>query len=346
MASHAPIATRSNAITADPRWRWRWPKISRQYDDDPTVRHLQERAAEAPGPGFDAWSRAMYSKLMRCLTRRSHVVSCASRECAYVLKFGVEKRCYRADVRKSPRSDTGVMMAPADVESSLEPDPDRGPVVDLIAVENTHQVGGGTPWSLDDLQAVAKVARQAELPLYMDGSRIFNASVAMGTPVSAYAAEAHALMFCLSKGLGAPIGSMLCGPADFIEEARRTKLLFGISWRQAGITAAAGIVALDEGPVRLHEDHENARLLAEGIATSTPDAVDPMRVRTNIVFAAHLNKSRSHLSADDAATRPGGRRRLNREASSGRHVRFVTHRDVSAADIGSAIDAWSMLTHA
>jgi threonine aldolase len=138
-----------------------------------------------------------------------------------------------------------------------------------------------------------------------------------------------------AEGLGAPIGSMLCGPADFIEGARRTKLLFGISWRQAGITAAAGIVALDEGPARLHEDHENARLLADGIATSTPDAVDLARVHTNIVFA---DPSVVDLTADGAAARLAEDGVLVNVV--GGRVRFVTHRDVSAADIRTAIDAW------
>ncbi|MGH2595165.1 MAG: threonine aldolase family protein [Actinomycetota bacterium] len=307
-----------------------------EYDDDPTVRLLQERAAEITGTEAAIYlvTGTMCNQIaLHVLTRPGHVVACAQDAHVAGVEGPTSALLSGLTFRQVPTED-GV-MAPADVESALEPDPDRGPIVDLIAVENTHQVGGGTPWSLDDLQAVAKVARQAELPLYMDGSRIFNASVATGTPVSAYAAEAHALMFCLSKGLGAPIGSMLCGPADFIEEARRTKLLFGISWRQAGITAAAGIVALDESPGRLHRDHENALLLAEGVAMATPGAVDPARVRTNIVFA---DPSVVGLTADEAAARLADDGVLVNVV--GGRVRFVTHCDVSAADIPTAIDAW------
>ena len=174
----------------------------------------------------------------------------------------------------------------------------------------------------------------ANLPLYMDASRVFNASVATGTPVHGYAAEADALMFCLSKGLGAPIGSMLCGSAGLIEEARKTKILFGISWRQAGITAAAGLVALEESPKRLHEDHENAKRLAAAIADVTPEALDVSAVRTNILF---VDPTPLALTADETAARLADAGVLVNTVGK---VRFVTHRDVSAADCDAAGDAW------
>jgi threonine aldolase len=310
-----------------------------EYDDDPTVRLLQERAAEITGTEASIYlvTGTMCNQIaMHVLTRPGHVVACAQDAHVAGIEGSTSALLSGLTFRQVPTSD-GV-MAPGDVESSLEPDPDRGPIVDLIAVENTHQVGGGTPWALDDLHAVAEVARQAELPLYMDGSRIFNASAATGTPVSAYAAETRAVMFCLSKGLGAPIGSMLCGPADLIEEARRTKLLFGISWRQAGITAAAGVVALEEGPGRLHEDHANARLLAEGIAERTPAVIDAEPVQTNIVFA---DPAALGLTAQAAADRLADEGVLVNVV--GHRVRFVTHRDVSAADIGVALEAWGAI---
>lgn len=178
----------------------------------------------------------------------------------------------------------------------------------------------------------------ANLPLYMDGivgSRVFNASVATGTTVHAYAAEADALMFCPSKGLGAPIGSMLCGSASFIEEARKTKILLGISWRQAGITAAAGLVALEESPKRLHEDHEHAERLAAAIAEVTPEALDVSRVRTNLLF---VDPTPLGLTADETTARLADAGVLVNTV--GGSVRFVTHRDVSAADCDTAGAAW------
>jgi threonine aldolase len=179
------------------------------------------------------------------------------------------------------------------------------------------------------------VAQEAGVPVYLDGARIFNAAVASGVPVGDYTAEADALMFSLSKGLGAPIGSMLCGSAGFIREARRAKILFGGAWRQAGIMAAAGLIALEEGPKRLHEDHVNARRLADGIAVMTPDVLDPVSVETNIVFA------------DTAAIgiRPFEMRERLRDAGvlanvvAGR-VRLVTHRDVTAEQVEETIGVW------
>src|SRR3990170_1338408 len=137
------------------------------------------------------------------------------------------------------------------------------------------------------MRDVRKVAEDAGLPLYLDGARIFNASVASGVDVAKFAAEADVMMFCLSKGLGAPIGSLLCGPADFVDEARRARIQFGGGWRQAGVVAAAGLVALEEGPKRLHEDHANAKRLAEGVAELFPGAVDVDAVETNIMFVDH-----------------------------------------------------------
>jgi threonine aldolase len=208
-------------------------------------------------------------------------------------------------------------------------------------VENTHQVGGGTVLSLETLREIRKVAADAGLPLYMDGARIFNASAASGLDVSEYAAEVDAMMFCFSKGLGAPIGSILCGPADFIDEARRVRVQLAGGWRQAGVIAAAAMVALDEGPGRLHEDHANARRLAEGVAEAVPGAVDPEDVETNIIFADPSSiglfpkEMVERLHAEGVlATLVAGK------------VRMLTHRDVSTEDIDQAIAAWGRIARA
>ncbi len=310
-----------------------------EYDDDPTVNRLQEKAAELTGKQAAIYlvTGTMCNQVaMHIFARPGHFVSCAANSHVCGIEVATSSLLSGIAFRQVP-ADDGVMTAEA-VVASLEPDPDRGPVVDLVSVENTHQVGGGTPWPIEDLRGVRKVVKDAGLPLYMDASRVFNASVATGTPVAEYAAEADALMFCLSKGLGAPIGSMLCGSADFIEEARRTKILFGISWRQAGITAAAGLVALEESPKRLHEDHENARRLAGAIADATPGAVDLARVRTNLLF---VDPAPLGLTADEAAARLADARVLVNTV--GGKVRFVTHHDVSAEDCDAAGAAWREL---
>jgi threonine aldolase len=224
------------------------------------------------------------------------------------------------------------------VAEALRPDPLDVRVADLVAVENTHQVGGGTVFPLGTLREVRSVTREAGLPLYMDGARIWNASVASDVPVREYAAEVDAMMFCFSKGLGAPIGSILCGPEGFIREARRVRLQLTGAWRQAGVIAAAALVALEEGPNRLHEDHANARRLAEGIADAAPGSVDPETVETNIVFVD---------PAPFGGTAPDVVARLRDEGVlativAGK-VRMLPHVDVSADDVEKAIAAFRRL---
>src|SRR5918992_379748 len=211
-------------------------------------------------------------------------------------------------------------------------------VVDLLSVENTVGGAGGRVMPLEELRAVRKVANDAGVPVHLDGARIFNAAVAAEIDAADIAAEADTLMFCLSKGLGAPIGSVVCGPAETAREARRLKILYGGAWRQAGIVAAAGLIALEEGPQRLHEDHERARRLAGGVAEALPRSVDLEQVETNMVLvdteAVGLPplETIDRLAAHDVGvTHSGGK------------VRMVTHLDVDDASIGLALDAWRAL---
>jgi threonine aldolase len=173
------------------------------------------------------------------------------------------------------------------------------------------------------------------VPLYLDGARIFNACAVAEVPVAAYAGAVTSLMFCLSRGLGAPIGSILAGDLEFIREARRLKILFGGAWRQAGIMAAAGLIALEEGPKRLPDDHENARTLAEGIAELLPGSLDPDLIETNIVFVdvsgtgRDATQWRERLAAEGVlVTMIGGR------------IRMLTHVGVDTADVQAALAAW------
>ena len=188
---------------------------------------------------------------------------------------------------------------------------------------------------VEELRAIRKVADAHALPIHLDGARIFNAAVATGVDVREYTREADTMMFCVSKGLGAPIGSLVCGPAEAIREARRLKILFGGAWRQAGIMAAAGLIALEDGPRRLHEDHARARRLAEGVADVLPGSVDPARVETNMVYV------------DTEAVGTGALESVRRLAALGvgstfvsGKVRMVTHVDVDDEGIAAALDAW------
>jgi threonine aldolase len=237
-----------------------------------------------------------------------------------------------------PIAGTRGVITAQQVREALKPDPLDLRVADLVAVENTHQVGGGTVFPLETLREIRAVTQEAGLPLYMDGARIWNASAASGVAVPEYAAQVDALMFCFSKGLGAPIGSILCGPGDFIAEARRVRVQFAGGWRQAGVIAAAASVALEEGPKRLHEDHENARRLAEGLAEIAPGSVDLEAVETNIVF---VDPTPFGGTAADVVgmLRDEG---VLATIVAGK-VRMLAHVDVSADDVEKAIAAFRRL---
>jgi threonine aldolase len=188
------------------------------------------------------------------------------------------------------------------------------------------------PWPAAQVEAVAAAARRHGLPVHCDGARIFNAAVGLGVEAAALAAPVDTVMFCLSKGLSAPVGSMLAGSADLIAAARLERARLGGGMRQAGIIAAAGIVALTEMVDRLAEDHVRARRLAEALADRFPGSVDPDRVQTNIVCAASAALPVSFL--DDLAA-DGVRAGTIDQAT----VRLVTHKDVDDADVERALAA-------
>lgn len=306
------------------------------YGDDPTVNRLEERCAEVTGKQAAVYvaTGTMANEIaLHVFVRSGHLVACEGT--SHVSTVEVASAAAMSGIAFKPVAAERGQLTAEMVAEALEPDPYGVDVIDLLSLENTHQVGGGTVMPVDELRSIRKAAQEADVPVYLDGARIFNASAASETPVHEYAGEVEALMFSLSKGLGAPIGSVLCGPADFVAEARRAKILFGGAWRQAGIMAAAGLVALEEGPGRLVEDHVNARRLADGIALATPEVLDPAAVETNIVFADTLS----------VGVPPFDLRRRLRDAGllvnvvAGK-IRLVTHRDVTNADIDEAVRIW------
>jgi threonine aldolase len=199
---------------------------------------------------------------------------------------------------------------------------------------------GGRVIARETLRELAAPARARRLPVHLDGARIFNAAIALGVPVSALAAEVDSVMFCLSKGLSAPVGSMLVGSSDFIDEARRIRKLLGGGMRQAGILAAAGIVALNEMVERLAEDHANARKLAEGLANIPGITVDPAAVESNMVFFETSDRENARLVG--AAAVEGA---LLSGSDDGR-IRAVTHHGVTDEDIDAALAVISRVAQA
>ena len=206
----------------------------------------------------------------------------------------------------------------------------------LVCVETTHNAAGGTVPPLDYLAAVHEAATQAKAAVHMDGARLFNAAVALGVDVSTIARCATTVTFCLSKGLGAPVGSVLCGPAEVIGRARQARKMLGGTMRQAGVLAAAGIVALDTMVARLADDHRRARRLAEGLHALHPTICDPAGVETNILF---VTMSASGVLAAEWCRRLGARGIVCRPTDAAR-IRLLTHADIADADIEAALAAF------
>jgi threonine aldolase len=201
----------------------------------------------------------------------------------------------------------------------------------LISLENTHNMRGGAVTPKAVIDEICDEAHSRNLPVHLDGARVFNAAVALGVPVAELTAKVDSLMFCLSKGLGAPVGSLLLGTAEFVAKARSVRKSLGGGMRQAGILAAAGLIALEEGPARLHEDHANARFLADQLSHTRGIRLDPASVRTNIVIFELENITSTELA------RQLTERHVKASGIGPRHLRLVTHKDVSHADCESAL---------
>ena len=309
------------------------------YGDDPTVNRLQERAAELTGTEAALYvatgTMANQIGLRLHISGQGHLV--AAEAGAHVATTEIMTSASLAGISFRTGTDHphGYMTA-ALAERLLEPDDYFDvEVLDLLAVENTVGGAGGTVLPSAELRAVRSITDRVGVPIHMDGARIWNAAAASGEPVTAWTSQVDTMMFCLSKGLGAPIGSMLCGPAELIREARRVWILYGGAWRQAGIMAAAGLIALETGRARLVEDHARAHRLGEAVESLFPGSVALDRVVTNMVF----------VDTEAVGLRTGDV--LDRLAAAGvgavpvpQGVRMVTHVDVDDEGIGIAIDAW------
>lgn len=308
------------------------------FGDDPTVNRLQERAAEAVGKEAALFvpTGTMANQIGLRLHFRGTGHLVLAEASAHVSTTEVMSSAALSGMAfKGLRGDRRGQIVPEQVDAALAPDPEDVEIVDVVAVEDTHGHAGGRVMAMEDLRGIAKVAREHDLPVHLDGARIFNASVASGVAVTEIAAEADTLMFCVSKGLGAPIGSLVCGPAELMREARRMKILFGGAWRQAGVVAAAGLVALEEGPKRLPEDHDRARRLADGVAEILPGAIDPADVETNMVFADTEAVGLDALETIERLRDLG----VGATYVSGK-VRMVTHVDIDDDDLQTALAAW------
>jgi threonine aldolase len=321
------------------------------FGDDPTVNALEERAAELLGKeaGLFVASGTMGNLVaqMAHLSRGQETI--AGREHHLVTDEAAGHAVIVGTSVRSLADQPDGTMDPAEIEAAFrDPGDPHEPITGLITLENTHAHSMGQPLSPEYTRSVAEIARAHDVPLHIDGARFWNAVVAQGVRPTDLADPADTVTFCLSKGLACPVGSLVVGRRDVIWRARRARKMVGGGMRQAGILAAAGLIALRDGPdgmiERLAEDHANARRLAEALAAMdgivsaggttqpTPGPLDPGRVRTNFV----LFKVERDRAAFLAALRT---RHVEMVEYPHGQVRAVTHYGVTSADIDATIDA-------
>ena len=301
------------------------------FGEDPTVRSLEAAAAEVTGKQAALYvSSGTMANLIAVLsqTRPGDELLLGERNHIVRAEAGGVSRLGGILATILPQDDDGG-VDPDRVSAAVRSNDLHQPRTRMLALENTHNFCGGTVLSLERTQELAETARASGLRVHLDGARIFNAAAALGIPAAQLAEPADTVCFCLSKGLGAPVGSLVCGEQDVIDQARRVRKLLGGGMRQAGIIAAAGLVALEQMIDRLADDHANARTLAAGLAELGFD-IRPDSVQTNIVVVP-VERPSADVQADlkrigVLVTTPDRTR-----------IRLVTHADVGAADIDEAL---------
>jgi threonine aldolase len=299
------------------------------YGEDPTVRGLEEAFAERLGKPAAVFvpSGVMANQIaFRVLAPAGTAVVAGRRQHVVAYEYGAAAR--NSSVQFHAVDDGDGMLDPEDVRWAREASSYHQPTVSLVSIENTHMAAGGAPWSLERLGAVFAAA--GDVPIHLDGARLFNTEAATGVAASVWAQPATTVMCCLSKGLCAPVGSLLAGPDDVITEARLERKRLGGGMRQSGVLAAPGLLALETMVERLPEDHARAARLAEAVVQRWPDCgLMPSSVRTNIVTFSHAepDKLLDHL-------RSGG---VLAGTIAPRTVRLVTHHDVDDDGVSRAL---------
>ena len=310
------------------------------WGEDPTVERLEALAAQRTGKeaGLFVASGTMGNLVsVLSLTQRGQEIILDLD--SHIFNFEVASAAVIGGVQTRPiRTERG-FLSPEQVHETIRPANIHIPPTGLVCLENTHNRHGGTVCTPDEIRGVAEVAHTAGIPVHLDGARIFNAAVALKRDLREFTTPVDSVTFCLSKGLGAPVGSLVCGTREFIGRARRWRKMLGGGMRQVGVLAAAGLVALEQMVDRLAEDHANARRLAERLARLPGIRLDLARVQTNIVIFF--------------VERPGGAEMLVRECAARKvkihrigpaSVRCVTHKDVDAEDIDRALQALTEIT--
>jgi threonine aldolase len=306
------------------------------YGEDPTVNLLEQRAAEITGKEaalFVPTGTMGNTIAVKLLTEHGQEVICDSR--SHILDYELSMTAWFSGclIRAIPSAEG--ILAWSQIRPLVKPVHPHYAPTGLIEIENTHNMGGGTVYSLAAIREIADGAHELRVRVHMDGARVFNAAAALGVPVSEIVAPVDTVMFCLSKALGAPAGSMVAGSAALIDKGRLLRKRLGGGMRQAGVLAAAGLIALEETPKRLGEDHANARFFAEGVARIPGVEINPRKVPTNIVV---FDVGATGLTAGELSRRLKQRGVLINGISQSQ-MRAVTHYDVTRADCAQAVEA-------
>jgi threonine aldolase len=309
------------------------------FGEDPTVNHLEEIAAKRLGKEAALFVTSgtmgnLVSLLAHC--NRGDEIILGDNSHTFYSEQGGSAAIAGTHPRTLPNQLDG-KLALKDIEAAIRPDDIHHPRSHLIVLENTHNRKNGSPLDAAYMRSVKDLADKYKLKIHVDGARLFNAAVALAVDARDLIADADSVSFCLSKGLAAPVGSVICGSGEFIIKARRARKLVGGGMRQAGILAAAGIVALAEMTARLAEDHANARKLAEGLAELPGLSIDPAMIKTNIVY---FETNREDLPEDELVNR------LNKEgikigAMGPRLLRAVTYYQITGDDIEFALQVFA-----
>jgi threonine aldolase len=304
------------------------------YGEDPTINRLEERAAQIFGREAAIFvpSGTMGNQIaIKIHTHHGQEIICEER--GHIFNYEMATLAAFSGCLVRPIFGEDGMLTWAEIKKRIAPGIYYKAQTGLISLENTHNMAGGTVYRQEVADEICDRAHEIGLPVHLDGARVFNAATALGKPVAEVTKKFDSVMFCLSKGLGAPVGSMLVGSKAFIEKARSYRKALGGGMRQAGVLAAAGLIALEKMPARLKEDHENAQVLARGLAQIPGIKIDPKKVVTNILV---FNIAGTGMNTAEFSRRLAERNVLAAGVDA-ENMRFVTHMDVSREDCETAL---------
>jgi threonine aldolase len=304
------------------------------YGEDPTVNALEERAASLLGKEAAVFvPSGSMGNLLGLATQAAPGDEVICVETAHVRNYEIAAAAAVGGIQFRTINTGNGEIRPSDVTAATEQSDYSFPRISMLALENTHNWSGGTIIPFDLMEQTSAAARAAGLRIHLDGARLWNAVAASGVSANDYAALADTVQFCFSKGLGAPIGSILCGSAELIAEARVLRKRFGGGMRQVGVIAAAAALAL-ESRDRLHEDNALAAQLAQGISEVYPGAVSIDQVQTNMVLVVEEGLPTTITGFSERLAEAG----VRVGSISNDTLRFVTHRDVNSVDVGRVLD--------